>query len=1432
MANLFQRISSKPEPQRAVLPLTFADFASYFQYGNANYPFMLNQTMAGQAAEDIPPDFRGLTQMAYKRNGVVFAVILSRMLLFAQARFAFQQLVKGRPGDLFGTEALRPLESPEPGKPTGWLASRAEQDVSLAGNFYATNYYPGVIKRLRPDWVSILMGSMEDPSLAPYDIGAKVVGYAYHPGGPGSGIDPIGLRPEQVAHYAPVPDPDAYYRGMSWLTPIVQEIQADQAATGHKKAMFENGAPQPLDAKVLTPTGWTTMGEVEIGDEVIGRDGQGHSVVAVYPQGERDIYRVGFSDGATTECTEDHIWPVATATQRKAGQHQTMTLRQIMDAGLYFPSGPHRWSVPFVEPVEYEEQPDPLPLDPYLLGALLGDGSSRGNGRGSGGITLANAAADADEMQAAVEPLLPAGVSVSRRDRGGWSEFYFKGGGSPAPNPLTTAIRELGLWDVLGGKKFIPAAYLTAAISERVALLQGLIDTDGHIEKRRGSSVRLTTTSAVLAEQVTSLVGGLGGSASIAKHPSRSTYAVDIRRLPDWIIPCRLARKVAAYLPLQRGGRRRFITSVEHVGRKQAQCISVDAPENLYVTDDYIVTHNTPNTIVTLAETDPDKFNRWVEKFREDHEGAANAYRCLHPETEVALWNGARCRADEVCEGDTIVAWTDGRPVPGVVSAVEMQPESPIVTITTQRGRVIKTNEPHPFLTKDGWIAAGDLEPGSLLTTGLGWGRPRFQDTLDEKEAWLLGLLVGDGCFVSSTAGVTISNQGVLARAGAQSDLVKLPHRSNAPYDYRVRGISDLVRTQSLNGKRSYEKRVPAGVMTGGEKVVGAFFSGLVDADGHVSDPKIRSTAEVGITSTSLGLLTDVQHLLASLGVNASVSSPPSMRVGADGGGSGHPRRHDAHRLSVFGNRQAARLAELLDLADSEKGKRLKFYASAVSKEDRSRYDRVVSVTVGRPERTVGIEVAGHHTHITGGVVTHNTLFLGAGADATVIGTNLQEMDFRRVQGGGETRVAAAGGVPPVIVGLSEGLAAATYANYGQARRRFADGPQPLDAGVLTPGGWSLMGEMTVGSRVIGHDGAAHTVVGVYDQGDRDIYSVEFIDGGRGECSLDHMWTVSTEGQRRRGSSQTISLREMISRGFRSADGGAPTFAVPLPDPVVYAEAPALPIDPYLIGLLIGDATFRGVGTADKFIRASYLRAHVADRVALLQGLVDSDGCVTKEGDVRFTNTSPALLAGVVELVRSLGGIATVRRFQRGGASDVGVSRLPEWIVPTRLERKRERYLRALPRTWSRYRSIVGATLVRSAPTRCIKINTPEGLYLTDDFIVTHNTMRPLWECWAGAFSLMVPAPGGSRLWYDVRDVSFLQEDEKDAADIQFVQAQALRQLVDSGWDPESAIAFVSTNDVNRLKHTGRPSVQLQGVRPLPPAQSDQSTSPDPTTSK
>jgi hypothetical protein len=228
--------------QRSVYhpPLPFDEWVSYFTLDN-----WWGRTTMASTTEEIEANFAGYVTGAYERNGIIFACLTSRQMLFSEARFQFQEMREGRPGDLFGDQSLSIIEKPWPGAVTGDLLSRAIIDADLAGNHFAVRRN-GRIRRMRPDWVTIVLGSETDADADSWDIDSEVIGYIYHPGGRYSDHEPVYLLREQVAHFAPIPDPLASYRGMSWLTPVIREVIADSAARDHKVKFFENGATPNL----------------------------------------------------------------------------------------------------------------------------------------------------------------------------------------------------------------------------------------------------------------------------------------------------------------------------------------------------------------------------------------------------------------------------------------------------------------------------------------------------------------------------------------------------------------------------------------------------------------------------------------------------------------------------------------------------------------------------------------------------------------------------------------------------------------------------------------------------------------------------------------------------------------------------------------------------------------------------------------------------------------------------------------------------------------------------------------------------------------------------------------------------------------------------------------------------------------------------------
>ncbi len=310
-----------------------------------------------------------------------------------------------------------------------------------------------------------------------------------------------------------------------------------------------SGKAQPLDAKILTPTGWSTMKDIAVGCEVIAGDGTATRVTGVYPQGEKEIYRIEFSDGSATECCDEHLWLTQTYLERSAGQRaitmgkewpsgaaKVRTLAEIRGSLVSSHLGAKNHTIPMVEAVAFESRR--VSLDPYLMGVLLGDGSKSAD-------------------------------------------------------------------------KFVPEDYKLNTPEVRLSLLQGLLDTDGGTSKS-GHSVYYYSVSNKLADDVEFLVQSLGGIVRRSLKTPFYHHNGERRQgqpchilcisLPSHIIPFRLKRRVDLYRPKSKYIPARYIVSVTPAGRKQAQCIMVEHADHLYVTDDFIVTHNTIEMIASGME--------------------------------------------------------------------------------------------------------------------------------------------------------------------------------------------------------------------------------------------------------------------------------------------------------------------------------------------------------------------------------------------------------------------------------------------------------------------------------------------------------------------------------------------------------------------------------------------------------------------------------------------------------------------------------------------------------------------------------------------------------------------------------------------------------------------------------------------------------------
>lgn len=374
---------------------------------------------------------------------------------------------------------------------------------------------------------------------------------------------------------------------------------------------YMRGRAQPLFAKVLTPSGFRPIGELKVGDFVIGSNGRPTEVTGVYPQGFKEIYRVQTQDGASTLASGDHLWSVYTRDDRRRGKPARVLETKEMIGNLRA-AHYHRYELPLLSaPVVFESKP--VPMDPYALGLLLGDGCFS--------CTATPTFATNDpELAESLERLIP-GITARQKTAVDYvlNRITTPGEVITIENPVTGVMRALGLSGKKSDTKFVPADYLFNSADVRLAVLQGLLDTDGGPVTQEGRTCRIqyTTISDQMRDDVAFIVESLGGvvyartrkaegrKPGMARgrevHHRSDAHTLDIR-LPAGVVPFRLSRKVAKYDATGGGRPMRFIDRIEPAGTEEAVCISVAAEDSLYVTEDFLLTHNTLNDAFIILD--------------------------------------------------------------------------------------------------------------------------------------------------------------------------------------------------------------------------------------------------------------------------------------------------------------------------------------------------------------------------------------------------------------------------------------------------------------------------------------------------------------------------------------------------------------------------------------------------------------------------------------------------------------------------------------------------------------------------------------------------------------------------------------------------------------------------------------------------------------
>lgn len=398
---------------------------------------------------------------------------------------------------------------------------------------------------------------------------------------------------------------------------LIQDLYDDKLDEGMVFCPGRIGKAEPLDSLVLTPNGFKKMGDVKVGDKVISGNGKPCNVINVFPQGEKDVYRVCFNDGTSVECCKEHLWKVQTQEDRRMRPSRNKTEQtyriletQDMFGKLKSARGESVYSVDYVEPVQFYKKE--LKIPPYVLGALIGDGSLS-----CGNCAICNPEIDIIQK---IEKLCEGYAKVSSyKSKDGCPRFSLIG------RNIRKDLRFYGLLEKKSHEKSIPFDYLHSDVEDRIELLRGLCDTDGSVCKN-STFVDYSTSSKQLAYDIVYLVRSLGGRATIktgASHYKKNGEKVECKTryritltLNGKIIPVSSKKNLLRYKNNKKV-LKKYISKIEFSRKTECQCIMVDDPSHLYVTDDFIVTHNTQ--IVKMG-------NLWFASNRPERSNLYSAY--------------------------------------------------------------------------------------------------------------------------------------------------------------------------------------------------------------------------------------------------------------------------------------------------------------------------------------------------------------------------------------------------------------------------------------------------------------------------------------------------------------------------------------------------------------------------------------------------------------------------------------------------------------------------------------------------------------------------------------------------------------------------------------------------------------------------------------
>jgi superfamily II DNA or RNA helicase len=387
------------------------------------------------------------------------------------------------------------------------------------------------------------------------------------------------------------------------LVPRGYQIEAINWLHNTKRGLLTDhpglGKAQPIDELVLTVTGWRKIGQLEVGDSIVGVDGNDYEIEEIYYRGSLDVYRIVTNDGFEVEASGDHLWTLVeeSCNNKRYGHNTKEYIATTVEVKNLFETRKRRPSrltqLPKIACINAFLKQE-LYIDPYILGIILGDGciSQTSIKISSGDIEIIEDIKNRLHDSLDIVKITGSVYDYIIRNRVGTNSYE---------NIMISDLKHYGLMGTNSETKFVPDVYKTSSTEDRILLLQGLMDSDGYISKE--GVVQFSSASKKLAEDVIFLVWSIGGTARVTSKKTyykykgvlkvgKISYIVTIC-MPKNINPFRLTRKALLHKERVKYNGLRYIKHVEYVGQKECVCIKTSAEDSLYITRNFIPTHNT-----------------------------------------------------------------------------------------------------------------------------------------------------------------------------------------------------------------------------------------------------------------------------------------------------------------------------------------------------------------------------------------------------------------------------------------------------------------------------------------------------------------------------------------------------------------------------------------------------------------------------------------------------------------------------------------------------------------------------------------------------------------------------------------------------------------------------------------------------------------------